>query len=97
MRLIPKPHFYLHLSISDRFVSSKIYDERDDFDFGIVKGVGVSKWTYFCIQPSSIFYLMCNPMCLLYRVIQDFVQKVLFFRYRQLEVGKVTGSDINTV
>ena len=26
----------LHLSISNRFVSSKIYDKRDDFDFDIV-------------------------------------------------------------
>ena len=27
----------LHLSISNGFVSSKIYDKRDDFDFDIVK------------------------------------------------------------
>ena len=27
----------LHLSISDSFVKTKIYDKRDDFDFGIVK------------------------------------------------------------
>ena len=27
---------YLHLSISNGFVSSKIYDKRDDFDFDIV-------------------------------------------------------------
>ena len=26
----------LHLSISNDFVSSKIYDKRDDFDFDIV-------------------------------------------------------------
>ena len=26
----------LHLSISNGFVSSKIYDKRDDFDFNIV-------------------------------------------------------------
>ena len=31
--LIPK---HLHLSISNGFVSSKIYDKRDDFDFDIV-------------------------------------------------------------
>ena len=30
------PFLDLHLSISNGFVSSKIYDERDDFDFGIV-------------------------------------------------------------
>ena len=31
------PFFDLHLSISNGFVSSKIYDKRDDFDFDIVK------------------------------------------------------------
>ena len=30
------PFLYLHLSISNGFVSSKIYDMRDDFDFDIV-------------------------------------------------------------
>ena len=30
------PFLDLHLSISNRFVSSKIYDKRDDFDFDIV-------------------------------------------------------------
>ena len=30
------PLFYLHLSISNRFVSSKNYDKHDDFDFDIV-------------------------------------------------------------
>ena len=31
------PFLYLHLSISNGFVSSKLYDKRDDFDFDIVK------------------------------------------------------------
>ena len=30
------PYFDLHLSISNDFVSSKIYDKRDNFDFDIV-------------------------------------------------------------
>ena len=30
------PFLFLHLSISNGFVSSKIYDKRDDFDFDIV-------------------------------------------------------------
>ena len=35
--LIPKPIFLdLHLSISNGFVSSKIYDKHDDFDFDTV-------------------------------------------------------------
>ena len=29
----------LHLSISNEFVSSKIYDKRDDFDFDIVNSI----------------------------------------------------------
>ena len=33
---IPRPLFYLHLSISNGFVSSKIYDKRDDFNFDLV-------------------------------------------------------------
>ena len=28
--------FYLHLSVSNDIVSTKIYDKRDDFDFEIV-------------------------------------------------------------
>ena len=28
--------FYSHLSVSDGFVKTKIYDKRDDFDFDIV-------------------------------------------------------------
>ena len=30
------PFFDLHLSIANGFVSAKIYDKRDDFDFDIV-------------------------------------------------------------
>ena len=30
------PFLDLHLSVSNRFVSSKIHDRRDDFDFDIV-------------------------------------------------------------
>ena len=30
------PFLHLHLTISDGFVSSKMYDKRDDFDFDIV-------------------------------------------------------------
>ena len=34
---MPRLHFLdLHLSISDGFVKTKIYDKRDDFDFDIV-------------------------------------------------------------
>ena len=33
----------LHLSISDGFVKTKIYDKRDDFDFDIVN-FSISRW-----------------------------------------------------
>ena len=33
---IPRPPFWIYLSISNGFVSSKIYDKLDDFDFDIV-------------------------------------------------------------
>ena len=33
---IPKPFLDLHLSIANEFVSSKIYDTRDNFDFDII-------------------------------------------------------------
>ena len=51
-------------------------------------GWGVSKWAYFCIQPSSSFLcLMYNPICLLYRVIQDFMQKALFSEIQAIRSG----------
>ena len=34
--LIPKQHFYFHLSISNDIVSTKIYVKREDIDFEIV-------------------------------------------------------------
>ena len=37
------PFLDLHLTISDGFVSSKIYDKRDDFDFDIVNFL---RWGY---------------------------------------------------
>ena len=40
------PFLDLHLSISNGFVSSKMYDKRDDFDFDIVN------------FPFSTFYLL---------------------------------------
>ena len=40
----------LHLSVANGFVSSKIYDKRDDFDFDIVK---------FPFCHSSLCFLWC--------------------------------------
>ena len=33
---IPKPSFWIYISIADGFASSNIYDKRDDFDFDVV-------------------------------------------------------------
>ena len=54
------PFLDLHLSISNGFVLSKIYDKRDDFDFGIVKfpfldgGGWFSEWTIYIDKAGSI-------------------------------------------
>ena len=45
------PFLDLHLSISNGFVSSKIYDKRDDFDFDIVNFPFFGCWR-------SSFYLL---------------------------------------
>ena len=45
------PFLDLHLSISNGFVSSKMYDKRDDFDFDVVK-VSIFGWW------RSPFYLL---------------------------------------
>ena len=51
-------------------------------------GGGVSKCAYFCMQPSSNFIcLVYSPICLLYRVIHDFVQKVLFSAIQAIGSG----------
>ena len=38
------PFLDLHLSVSNGFVSSKIYDKRDDFDFPFLDGVACFLW-----------------------------------------------------
>ena len=58
----------------------------------------ISRWDDFCIQPSSIFCLMCSPICLLYLVIQDSLQKALVSVIQTiLDVGGVTMDDIKGV
>ena len=48
------PFLDLHLSISNGFVSSKIYDKRDDFDFDMI--VFFSFWTgTFPVLPLTVF------------------------------------------
>ena len=56
-------------------------------------GGAVSRWAYFCIQPSSIFCLMYSPICLLYHFIQDFAQKALLSEIQTIRRGGVTMYD----
>ena len=43
---------------------------------------------------NQVLLLLHRPICLYYYVvIQDFMHKALFSKYRQLEVGEVTGRD----
>ena len=67
------PFLDLHLSISNGFVSSKIYDKRDDFDFDIVNfpfldgdvphsssyGVYISQLIWFA---SLVMWLISMPV-----------------------------------
>ena len=46
------PFLDLHLSISNGFVSSKIYDKRDDFDFDIVN------FPFFPVLPLTGFIFL---------------------------------------
>ena len=63
------PFLDLHLTISDGFVSSKIYDKRDDFDFDIVHfpfldGDIPRATSYVFIYHSLFGFLECLVMSL---------------------------------
>ena len=47
----------------------------------------IPRLTYFWVQPSVIFCRMCSPICLLYLVIHDFVQKALFPKIQVIRCG----------
>ena len=59
----------LHLSISDGFVQTKIYDKRDDFDFDIVNfpllDGDVPRWTSYGVYISNLFDLLECPVMLM--------------------------------
>ena len=54
--------FLLHLSIANGFVSSKIYDKRDDFDFDIVN---FPSWMVTFIAVLRMAYTFRNLLGLL--------------------------------
>ena len=59
----------LHLSVSDGFVKSKIYDKRDDFDFGIVNfpflDGGVPRLTSMLFIFLNLFDFLACPVMLM--------------------------------
>ena len=63
------PFLDLHLSISNGFVSSKIYGKRDDFDFDIVNfpflDVDVPRSTSYGVYISQLIRLECLVMWLI--------------------------------
>ena len=60
------PFLDLHLSISNGFVSSKIYDKRDDFDFNIVNfpflDGDVPRRPSYGVYMSQYIFLQHNPV-----------------------------------
>ena len=68
------PFLDLHLSISNGFVSSKIYDKRDDFDFDIVNfpfldgdvacstSYGTTFLSFFGVLECLVMWLISMPV-----------------------------------
>ena len=64
------PFLDLHLSIANRFVSSKIYDKRDDFDFDIVN---FPFWMVTFLAVLGMVYTFRNLLVMLvYNHVMDF-------------------------
>ena len=75
----------LHLSISNGFVSSKIYDKRDDFDFNIVNfpfldgdvprrpsnGVYISQLIRFALVCSHVDDFNTRNKCLMAKLLKQ--------------------------
>ena len=75
----------LHLSISNGFVSSKIYDKRDDFDFDIVNvpfldgdvprrlsyGVYISQLIRFALEFSHVDDFNTSNKCLTAKLLKQ--------------------------
>ena len=63
------PFLDLHLSISNGFVSSKIYDKRDDFDFALGKRLRICSvisvnYHYITVLCPFNFLTLLNPTIL---------------------------------
>ena len=91
------PFFYLHLSISNGFVSSKIYDKGDDFDFDIVNfpfldgdvprstsyGVYISQLIRFARVSSHVVDFNARNKSLTAKLIQQGYRKTFSKFYRR--------------
>ena len=91
------PFLDVHLSISNGFVSSKIYDKRDDFDFGIVKFLffGRERSTFYLLRVFTFLNLFNLPECLVMLLYSMHVIKILIgkllhqsYRYHKLRKKK---------
>ena len=77
------PFLDLHLSISNRFVSSKICDKRDDFDFDIVK------FPFLDVPPSTSYGVYISQLIRFVRVcsnVADFNDQFrkIIVRYKRI-------------
>ena len=83
------PFLDLHLSISNGFVSSKIYDKRDDFDFDIINipfldgdvprrpsyGVYISQLIRFARVCSHVDDFNTRNKCLTAKLLKNFLNR----------------------
>ena len=69
------PFLDLHLSILNGFVSSKIYDKRDDFDFDIIffpsYGVYLSQLIWFAWVCSHVYDFYTHNKCLTAKLLKQ--------------------------
>ena len=74
------PFLDLHLSVANGFVSSKIYDKRDDFDFDIITSnfvLLIVPMRYFC-GGSFCFMSWCLKFLCCWRLMYVFIFLVKF-------------------
>ena len=87
------PFLHLHLSVANEFVSSKIYDKRDDFDFDIIVKFplldgDVPRRAYYGVHISQLirFARVCNHVAVFNARNKCLTDKLLQqgYRYRKL-------------
>ena len=71
------PFLDLHLSVSNGFVSSKIYDKRDDFDFDIVN------FPFFWMVTFLVVLLMVYTFRMLLCLLESAIMSQLCYRLQR--------------